>query len=212
MAGLFTDFEPIQSLAANQYGTSASMITKGSLVSFNYPRSFAVSPNVIHDPRPMVIITDIWPQFYLRGVNLHYLTFPYVKRILEMWGGDTSFSYSHIRADRYLASAFRMYNMKGIRQAKRLDSEWLKTVLQSVRTFDAGEIEKIRAKIQQQIQARLQAKASELTMYEQWRKGVNQVQQTMNMPNSGNQMGATQPGIIPNTTQQQNPLGTEPTL
>ena len=69
-----------------------------------------------------------------------------------------------------------MYNMKGVQRPNRLDSEWLKTVLQSVRTFDAGEIEKIRTSIQQQIQARLQVKANELTAYEQWRRGLGQVQ------------------------------------
>lgn len=173
---LFNDFDPLKSLAANQYGFSTHAITKGSLISFDYPVSFAMIPNVIHDPRPMVIITDIWPPHYIRGVNLHYLTFPYVKKILETWGGNQGFSYSNIRADRYMATAFRMYNIRGVRRPKRLDSEWLKTVLQSVRTFDAGELEKIRSSIQQQIQARLQIKANELTAYEQWRKGLNLAQ------------------------------------
>jgi hypothetical protein len=176
MAGLFSDFDPLQSIAANQNGMSSRALTKGSLISFNYPKSFAMVPNVIHDPRPMLILTDIWPPHYIRGLNLHYLTFPYVKKILESWGGNQSFSYSNIKPDRYLASAFRMYNMKGVQRPKRLDSEWLKTVLQSVRTFDAGEIEKIRASIQQQIQARLQVKANELTAYEQWRRGLGQAQ------------------------------------
>ena len=80
--GLFSDFNPLQKVAANQYGMgAASGITRGSLVSFQYPRSFAMIPNVIHDPYPMVILTDIWPQ-YIRGVNLHYLTFPYVKKLI----------------------------------------------------------------------------------------------------------------------------------
>lgn len=176
MPGLFNDFNPLQRLAANQYGVSGNAITKGSLISFHYPRSYAMIPNVIHDPYPMVIITDIWPQ-YIRGVNLHYLTFPYVKRILENWGGNQSFSYSNIRPDKYMANAFRMYVRAGVQRPKRLDSEWLKTILQSVRSFAPGEIEKIRANIQQQIQQRLQAKAKELTSYEEWRKGLTDSQQ-----------------------------------
>ena len=175
MAGLFSEFNPLQRLAANQHGVGGA-ITKGSLISFHYPRSYAIIPNVIHDPYPMVIITDIWPN-YIRGLNLHYLTFPYVKKILQMWGGNPSFSYSHIRPDKYMANAFRMYVRLGVRQPKRLDSEWLKTILQSVRSFAPGEIEKIRASIQQQIQQRLQAKAKELTSYEEWRKGLTQSQQ-----------------------------------
>lgn len=125
----------------------------------------------------MVIITDIWPPHYIRGVNLHYLTFPYVKKILESWAGNQSFSYSYVRADRYIASAFRMYNMRGIRRPKRLDSDWLKTVLASVRSFDPGEIEKIKANIQQQIQARLQAKANELTAYDKWKTDLAKADQ-----------------------------------
>jgi hypothetical protein len=177
MAGLFNDFDPLQTLASNQYGASGKAITKGSLISFEYPRSQAMVPNIIHDPRPMVIVTDIWAPRYLRGVNLHYLTFPYVKRILEMWGGNQGFGYFSIRGDKYIASAFRMYSLKGIAKPKRLDSEWLNKVLQSVRSFNPGEIEAIRASIQQQIQARLQIKAKELTAYEQWKKGLNPVQQ-----------------------------------
>lgn len=176
MAGMFDDFDPLQNLAANQYGFATKAITRGSLISFDYPQSFAMIPNVIHDPRPMVILTDIWPPHYIRGLNLHYLTFPYVKKILERFGGNQGFSYFHIRADRYMASAFRMYNMKGVRRPKRLDSEWLKTVLQSVRSFNPGEVEKIRASIQQQIQARLQAKAREMTSYDQWRKSLTRAQ------------------------------------
>lgn len=125
-------------------------------------------PNIIHDPYPMVIVTDIWPN-YIRGLNLHYLTFPYIKKILGTYGGNTSFSYFHIRPDRYMAHAFRMYVRKCISQPKRLDTQWLIQVLQSVRSFAPGELEKIRQSVQQQIKQRLQAKADELTSYEKWR-------------------------------------------
>lgn len=152
------------------------MITRGSLISFNYARSLAMSPNMIHDPRPMVIITDIWPN-YIRGVNLHYLTFPYIKRILQMYGGNGMFSYSNIKPDPYVANAFRMYVRAGVQRPKRLDTEWLLGVLAESRSFSPGEIEKIRTNIEQQIQARLQAKANELTSYEEWRRSLAPTQQ-----------------------------------
>lgn len=177
MVGLFEDFNPIQRIATNQYGVSTNKITRGSLISFSYPRSCAMIPNVIHDPYPMVIITDIW-QNYIRGLNLHYLTFPYIKKILGNYGGDQSFNYRfHVRPDRYMATAFRMYVRKCIRQPKRLDTQWLIQVLQSVRSFDPGEIEKIRSNIQQQIQKRLQVKTDELTSYEEWRAKMTESQQ-----------------------------------
>lgn len=176
MAGLFKEFNPLQKLASNQYGlTGTNQITKGSLISFHYPISFAIIPNIIHDHYPMVILTDIWPN-YIRGLNLHYLTFPYVKKILEMYGGNTSFSYANIKPDAYLANAFRMYVRAGVQKPRKLDTEWLKTVLREVRSFAPGEIEKIRANIQQQIANRLQAKAKELTAYEQWRKQLTESQ------------------------------------
>lgn len=175
MAGLFTDFDPLKSFT-NSATTNTNAVTKGALISFEYPRSFATVPNIIHDPRPMLIVTDVWPPNYIRGVNLHYLTFPYIKKILQTWGGNTSFSYSNIKADKYVALAFRMYSLRGVIRPKRLDSEFLKTVLQSARTFDAGEIEKIRANIQQQIDARLQIKANELTAYEQYRRNLQMLQ------------------------------------
>lgn len=175
MVGLFESFNPIERIATNQHGPSGNRITRGSLISFHYPQSYAMIPNVIHDPYPMVIVTDIWPK-YVRGVNLHYLTFPYVQRLLTQYAGKT-FSYFHIRSDKYLANAFRMYVRMGVMQPKRLDTEWLLSVLSSVRSFGPGELEKIRSSIQQQIQQRLQAKANELTSYEQWRKGLTQSQQ-----------------------------------
>jgi hypothetical protein len=202
MAGLFNDLDPLQNVATNQYGVVGNAITKGSLISFEYPKSFATVPNVIHDPRPMLIVTDVWPPNYIRGLNLHYLTFPYIKKILETWGGNQGFSYSNIKADRYVALSFRMYSLKGLIRPKRLDSEWLQTVLQSVRTFDVGEIEKIKSSIEQQINNRLQIKAKELTSYEKTikqnqiinnRQLNTKVTGVQNNFTSGTQRGVTAP-------------------
>jgi len=174
MAGLFDNWSPLERIPSNQQGMSVKKISRGSLISFSYPQSYAVIPNVIHDPYPMLIITDIWPR-YIRGLNLHYLTFPYIKKILGNYGGK-SFSYFHVRPDRYMANAFRMYVRQGIQQPKQLDIDFLNTVLQSARSFAPGELEQIRAEIQQQIQQRLQTKADELTSYEQWRSQMTESQ------------------------------------
>lgn len=190
MAGLFDDFDPLRRIATNQYGVAGRTITKGSLISFQYPKSFATIPNVIHDPRPMLIVTDVWPP-YIRGVNLHYLTYPYIKKLLQTWGGNQSFSYSNIKPDKYVALAFRMYYLKGIMRPKRLDSEWLNVVLQSARAFDSGEVEKIRSVIEQQIQSRLQIKASELTAYEQRLREMQMSNKTFNRKVTGVQDALT---------------------
>lgn len=173
---LFEDFNPVQRVATNQHGMSTSKITSGSLIAFSYPNSYATIPNIIHDPYPMVLITDVWSK-YIRGVNLHYLTFPYIKRILNNFGNRPFNFQQNIKIDKYLANSFRMYMRQGIKQPKKLDTEFLINVLASVRSFNPGELEKIRMNIQQQIQSRLQVKANELTAYEQWRSSLNNSQQ-----------------------------------
>lgn len=165
MPGLFEDF--------NQFTTQNYIprpITAGSLISFRYPRSMAITPGMIHDVRPMIIVSDIVVGKYIRGLNLHYITFPYVKKLLDKYSGVPTFNYQqNIKPDKYLTQAFRKYSWNGIQQPKRLDNEWLKFVLSTIRAFSPGEIEKIRASIQQQIQSRLQVKAENLTTYEQQR-------------------------------------------
>jgi len=169
MAGLFGDLgDPLERVPANQYGISVKKIMKGTLISFSYPSSHAIRPNIIHDPYPMVIVTDIWPK-YIRGVNLHYFVFPYVKDILNRGAGNPGFSYLHIRSDKYLANAFRMYVRDGIKRARILDSDFLMTILNNVRSFSPSELERIRQEIESQIQERLQVKADELTSYEEWK-------------------------------------------
>jgi len=175
--GLFKDFDPVNQLAANQYGPSVKKIARGSLIAFNYPISYAKrTPNIIHDPYPMVIVTDIWPTF-VRGVNLHYLTFPFIKRLLQAHCDNTGFSYSSIKSDKYVAGSFRMYNRMGMRRVKRMDCDWLLQVMGAVRSFSESELQKLQDQIRAQIQSRLQAKAEELTSYEDFRNALLKGQQ-----------------------------------
>lgn len=138
-----------QAIPGNQYGPSYSrmsqVINKGSLVRFNY--NF-VKPG--HDPVPLVIVTDIWKD-YIRGVNLHYLTFPYIKNLLQQYSNNTGFSYSNIKGQEYIVSAFRQYKRAGIRGIQKLDSDFLLNVLASVRSMDPTEVEAIRRSIREQI-------------------------------------------------------------
>ena len=164
-AGLFQDFDPIETIASNRYGLSVKKITRGTLLSFHYPHSFANPPNPIHDKYPMLIVTDIWPK-YIRGVNLHYLTFPYIKTLLEQHGEKASAAYSNIKSDAYVARAFRMYYRMGVFQPRKLDVEFLKLMLKEVRNFSPNEIERIRNEIESQIQKRLQVRADELSSFE----------------------------------------------
>ncbi len=155
---------PFQRLASNQFGPSVKTIGKGSLIQFNY--LFWQ-----HDPYPLLIVTDIYGQ-YIRGVNLHYLTFPYIKKILQPNCENRGFSYAHIKADQYLVNSFRTYKRVGIKQPKVLDCSFILNVLGSVRAIDPNEIETIRKVVQEQIRRRAQPKADELTQqYSQMLQG-----------------------------------------
>lgn len=188
---LFNAFNPFEKVASNQLGVVGKNIARGSLISFYYPHSGAAKPNAIHDPYPMVIITDIWPT-YLRGVNLHYLTFPYIKNILQSNATNMNYNYqTNVKGDSYIAGAFRSYYRSGMRQVKKLDAEFLVSILSSVRSFSESEMERVRQEIRRQIYSRSQLKADELTrMSKQVENTTNQLQQTM-------QRGATENLIYP---------------
>lgn len=164
--GLFDNFNPFERVATNQHGLVGHTITKGTLIAFAYPRSLADKPNIIHDPFPLVIITDIWPR-YIRGVNLHYLTFPYIKNILQGNCGNTAYSYNAVSGDKYIVNAFRMYFRQGMSKVKKMDCAFLLDLLGAVRSWSPGEIEAIKNQIKAQIQKRIQMKADELTAIDQ---------------------------------------------
>jgi hypothetical protein len=207
VAGLFDDFNPIESLATTQQGLSAKKITRGTLLSFHYPHSKAQKPNRIHDTYPMIIVTDIWPK-YIRGVNLHYLNFNIVKTLLEVHGDKPSAQYSSpyikgnasVRGGQGAAGAFRTYSRSGIMTPKKLDTDFLKMVLTQVRSFSPNEIERIRNEIEAQLQQRLQVRADELSSFEAAkREAINRSQNFNELRSalSGTQRQAT--GIEPTT-------------
>lgn len=145
-----------QATPANQYGPSVKTVAKGSLVYFNYLFW-------IHDPYPLVIISDIYPQ-YIRGLNLHYLTFPYIKHVLQPGCDNRNFSYSNIRGGNvpyettHVPKAFRTYKRSGIRALKALDCSFILNVLASTRAIDPMEVDRIRQVVREQIQQQMRGR------------------------------------------------------
>src|ERR1019366_1836831 len=103
-----------------------------------------------HDPTPLVLITGVYDQ-YIRGVNLHYLTFPYIVKLLQPNGNNPNFGYYNIKGDAYITGAFRQYKRLGVSQMKRLDCAFLIKVLQTVRSIDPTKVEQIRRSVREQI-------------------------------------------------------------
>jgi len=122
-------------------------ITKGSLIMFRY--AFWV-----HDPMPLLIITDYQPGRKIRGINLHYLTYYYIQRLLTQ-STNMAFSYQNVKGDTYITSAFRTYKWGGISQVKKFDSQFILRMLSVGRNFDPSQIRAIRQAVDQQIQQEL---------------------------------------------------------
>lgn len=127
-------------------------VQKGTLVTFRYEFS-----KPYHDPYPLVLVTDVaFPvagRLDLRGVNLHYLTFPDIKSLLQPNCNNANFSYATLKQGPYIAltKAFRQYKRSGIRQVKVLDCALLLNVLASVRAISPSEVEAIRRSVREQI-------------------------------------------------------------
>lgn len=137
-----------------------SGVRKGSLVSFNY----------IYwrrDAYPLVIVSDnALANGKLWGVNLHYLTFPYIKRLLDLSTNNPAFSYSSISGDQYMKKSFRSYKWRGIRQLKVMDPKFLLNIMGMVRSYDPAEAQIIRRQVQEQIRRQINPKASQMTNLE----------------------------------------------
>jgi hypothetical protein len=125
-------------------------VIRGSLVTFNY---MFFKPG--HDPMPLVLITDVWDK-YIRGINLHYLTFPVIKKLMFPAPGQSicdspQFTYQYIKGNEYIVSAFRQYKRNGIRSLKKLDCQMIINAMAITRSFDPNEIEAIRKSVREQI-------------------------------------------------------------
>ncbi len=160
MAVPFVDAVIPQGLLGQTVTNTAIM--RGSLVNFNY--SFH-KPG--HDPSPMVLITDIWPQ-YIRGINLHYLTFPVIKKLMFPAPGRSVcdspiFSYQYIKGNSYIVSAFRQYKRNGIERLRKLDCAFIVNAMSIARSFDPNEIEAIRKTVREQIRRMVNEQASAMT-------------------------------------------------
>ena len=90
-------------------------IGKGALTTFNYVFWK-------HDPYPLVLCSSVYHDGKVAGINLHYMTFKYIRYLIQQYCGK-QFSYQLIKGNNYIYNAFRTYKRNGIRMAKILDCE-----------------------------------------------------------------------------------------
>lgn len=123
---------------------------RGDLVSFNYPKSCAVDFYQIHDPSPIIIITDVFGD-RIRGLNLHYLPMNLIRQAIRVNQNSGGYSYAKIRGDITLRNIFRIYIRRCMLNVKRLDAQYLLSMLDVNTKYTPEELDGIRASIRDQM-------------------------------------------------------------
>ncbi len=131
-------------------------IHKGDLVVFGYQFW-------LHDPYPLVIVTDIQPGFRIRGINLHYLTYTNIRYILQSFGSNRMFSYQMIKGNPYVRSSFRWYKWNGVMQMRKMDVNYLLEMMGGVRKYDPNKTKLIQDAVREQMGRQINQTAKEMT-------------------------------------------------
>jgi hypothetical protein len=142
------NLEPLFKTITGPDQKTLKIVGKGSIITFQY---VGQTKYRIHDPYPMVIVSDIFTE-QIRGVNMNYLTLPYMKGLVMSYANNQRFSYAYIKGDQYIVGAFRSYKRAGISQLRMLDTGFLRDLLKVVRSLEPGEIEQMRAQVERLLQ------------------------------------------------------------
>ena len=120
-------------------------VKQGSLINFQY--LFYKT-----DQNPLVLVTSMYSDGRIAGVNLHYLTYRYVSNLLKNFCGK-NVNYQQIKGDVFLYRSFRTYKKYGIKNLHMLDCDALNQTLSKVRSFNfkPNELKTIQDSIRQQI-------------------------------------------------------------
>lgn len=197
---------PFRRVGANQQGITYKPLGKGTLVIAKY--DFWK-----HDPYPLILVSALYGDQRLAGINLHYLTFKYVKSLVKAYCNNKGFSYQLIKGDKYIVQAFRTYKKAGLKQGKIIDSDFLLNVLGTARSYSPNEVEKIRQHIQQQLRQQVNPRSDQMSnrhtnqlldalkQQQSGRDTMADGRRNPNLPPQGN------PASIPGNPASQPPMG-----
>lgn len=186
-------------------------IKPGVLINFEY--NFYK-----HDFSPLCLVGKVWTvknPGMVSGLNLHYLTFRYIKYLLNTFCGK-NFHYGLIKGNRYIVNAYRSYKKEGRRNVKMVDCGFLNDTLKKARSFKPGELEAMRKEVQRQLKEKMHPNAEQLAkewqeaIFKQSHKNYNTGRQAPdarfnpdNVLPPGTLPGQGQPGTPPPTGDQQ---------
>lgn len=129
----------------------------GSLVTFQY--TFWR-----HDPYPLVLCGGLWASGKMVGVNLHYLTFKYIKFLINQFCGK-NFNYHYIKSNQFIKNSFRSYKREGVRNVRMLDCQFLLSMMGQVRSLSPTEVEAMRQHIRGQLQEKMNLNVQDIQDY-----------------------------------------------
>lgn len=159
-------------------------IKRGSLIAFQYMW-------YEHDPFPLCLVGKLWPNGMISGLNLHYLTFRYMKQLTNTFCGKM-FHYGFIKGNQYIVNSYRSYKRDGRKQVKVLDCDFLNGVLKTARSFKPNEIEAIRQEVQKQLKQKMHPTADDFA--KQYQEAIYK------QPNRDYNIGRAQPDARFNPT------------
>lgn len=133
-------------------------VQKGSLINFQYLY-------YRQDPTPLVLVTSVYSDGRIAGVNLHYLTYRYIKNLTKSFCNDRTFSYQKIKGNTFLYNSFRTYKKSGVKSIKLLDCEILNKAMEVSRStnFTESELRAIQNDIKAQVKAYQNPSANQLS-------------------------------------------------
>ena len=135
--------QPVKQQVNKPVYTTPQLTQKGNLVTFQYL-------NYKHDSNPLLLVSGIDPAGMIKGINLHYLTFPNIKRLIETYCNRT-FSYEMVKGDLIVKKSFRKYKSVMIRNMRVVDCSFLLGIMGVARSYSPTEMEAMRLDVENQI-------------------------------------------------------------
>ncbi len=126
---------------------NSKSIINGSVISFNYQ-------NFNHDPYPIIISTGPMSYGRIGGLNLHYLTFPVFRALLNSWAGNTAFNYFIIKNEPIIKNAFRSYKISSIKNIKKIHYKAILQIMSIKRNFSPEEMNEVQKAVDQYVLSR----------------------------------------------------------
>lgn len=126
---------------------NSGSIVNGQVLSFHYS-------HFDHDPYPVIISTGPMTHGRIGGLNLHYLTFPVFRALLNSWGGNPAFNYFIIKNQIVIKNAFRSYKIAGINNIKKVHYKAILEVMSINRNFSPQEMLEIQQAVDRYVLSR----------------------------------------------------------